>query len=116
MAQANREQLKTYLSGQLDSKSNDLLDMYLDQGAESVKAHSFQISHPRFAELQMCYTAHLLLVNGVISRPVTSESADGISASYASDSSDSGNPGESRYMIEYKRKKTQIHGLSGRLS
>jgi hypothetical protein len=115
MPLANREQLKTYLSGQLESKPNDLLDIYLDQGAESVKAHSFPVSHPRFAELQMCYTAHLLLVNGLILRPVISESADGISASYAADSSDNGSPGDTRYLIEFKRKKSQIYGLSGRL-
>jgi len=115
MAKANLGQLKEYLSENIITGSDTTLGIHLDHGAETVKAHGFLESSSRFAELHLCYTAHLLTVAGIISRPVSSESVEGVSTSYASDASDSGNQGETRYLTEYKRKRVQMQGLSGRL-
>lgn len=116
MALASREELKQFLSGQLLTDSDVTLDQHLKDGAEAVRSHSFLESHSRFAELQICYTAHLLDLGGHVKRAVAAESVDGISTSYASSSSDVGDPGETRFLKEYNRKKAQIKGLSGRVS
>lgn len=112
MGLATVTNLRKYLGESVADITDTDLFYILEDASMSVAGQGVPVSHPRHAELCVCYAAYILSHTGRI-QDVASESVEGVATSYSrSGTSPNGSP----YLDLYRQKRQEVLGFHGRIA